>query len=172
MDDTLKTKINELANTVLRCYEISTPIKDIAEEIKKLGGTLKGDWTLGIYDYGKIEKQDDSFAIIIPANLPNSLKNFAVAHELGHLFLYMGYKIDKELWSSYGNGIHSPRYNSELEFQTNEFAGAFLMPEEIYVKIMRENTDKKEVNISKIAKYFNVHIDHASFRGKSLGYLQ
>lgn len=172
MDNILKNKINELANTVLKCYEISTPITDISKEIEKLGGTLKGDWTLGIYDYGKIEKQDNSFAIIIPANLPNSLKNFTVAHGLGHLFLYMGYKIDKELWSSYENGIHSPRYKLELEFQANEFAGAFLMPEEMYVKIMKENTEEKQVNISKIAKYFNVHIDHASYRGKSLGYLQ
>lgn len=49
---------------------------------------------------------------------------------------------------------------------------AFLMPEETYVKIMRENADEKAVNIPKIANYFNVHINHASFRGKSLGYLQ
>lgn len=172
MTETLRTKINELANTVLRCYEISTPITDIAKEIQKLGGTIKEDYKLGIYDDGKIEKQDDSFAIITPANLSESSKNFTAAHELGHLFIHMGYKIDKELWESYRNGVYNKHDTPELEFQANEFAAAFLMPEEAYVKIMRENTNEKAVNVPKIAKYFNMAIDRASYRGKSLGYLQ
>lgn len=172
MTETLRTKINELANTVLLCYGVSTPITDIAKEIQKLGGTIKEDYKLGIYDDGKIEKQDDSFAIIIPANLSDSNKNFTVAHALGHLFLHMGYKTNEELWKSCKNGVYNKHDTPELEFQANEFATAFLMPEEQYLQIMRENTEKREINISKIAEYFNVHIDHASFRGKSLGYLQ
>ena len=172
MTETLRTKINELANTVLQCYEISTPITDIAKEIQKLGGTIKEDYKLGIYDDGKIEKQDDSFAIITPANLSESSKNFTAAHELGHLFIHMGYKIGKELWESCKNGVYNKHDTPELEFQANEFAAAFLMPEEAYVKIMRENTNEKAVNVPKIAKYFNVAIDRASYRGKSLGYLQ
>ena len=172
MTETLRTKINELANTVLLCYGISTPITDIAKEVQKLGGTIKEDYKLGIYDDGKIEKQDDSFAIIIPANLSDSNKNFTVAHALGHLFLHMGYKTNKELWESYKNGMYNKHNTPELEFQANEFAGAFLMPKEAYAKIMRENTNEKAVNMPKIANYFNVHIDHASLRGKALGYLQ
>ena len=38
MDSTLRDKINELASTVLRCYEINPPITDIAKEVEKLGG--------------------------------------------------------------------------------------------------------------------------------------
>lgn len=172
MTEALRTKINELANTVLLCYKISTPITDIFEVVKALGGTIKEDATLSIYDDGKIEKQDDSFAIIIPANVSNSSKNFTVACKLGRLFLHMGYKTNEELWKSCKNGVYNKHDTPELEFQANEFATAFLMPEEQYLQIMRENTEKREVNISKIAEYFNVHIDHASFRGKSLGYLQ
>lgn len=170
MTEALRTKINELANTVLQCCEISTPITDIAREVEKLGGTIKKDYTLGIYSDGKIEKQDDSFAIIIPDRLSNP--NFTIAHELGHLFLHMGYKTNTNLWYSHKNGIYHKHNNAELEFQANEFATALLMPEEIYVKIMRENTKGKAVNIYKIAKYFNVSIDNTSYRGKSLGYLQ
>ena len=172
MTESLRTKINELANTVLLCYRISTPITDIFRVVKELGGTIKEDAALSIYGDGKIEKQDDSFAIIIPANLSDSSKNFTVAHELGHLFLHMGYKINKELWESYKNDAYNKHDTPELEFQANEFATAFLMPEEAYVKIMRENTNEKAVNVPKIAKYFNVAIDRASYRGKSLGYLQ
>ena len=172
MTEALRTKINELANTVLLCYKISTPITDIFEVVKELGGTIKEDATLSIYDDGKIEKQDDSFAIIIPANVSNSSKNFTVACELGHLFLHMGYKTNKELWESYRNGVYNKHDTPELEFQANEFAGAFLMPEEAYAKIMRENTNGKAVNIPKVANYFNVSIDNASYRGKTLGYLQ
>lgn len=172
MTEALRTKINELANTVLLCYKISSPITDIFETVKELGGIIKEDSNLSIYGDGKIEKQDDSFAIIIPANLSDSNKNFTVAHELGHLFIHMGYKTDKELWESYKNGVYAKHDTPELEFQANEFAIAFLMPEETYVKIMKENTAEKAVNIPKIAKYFNVSIDKASYRGKSLGYLQ
>lgn len=172
MTEALRTKINELAATVLRCYEIKIPVTNIAEAVKELGGIIKEDANLSIYGNGKIEKQDDSFAIIIPANLSDSNKNFTVAHELGHLFIHMGYKTNKELWKSYKNGVYNKHDTPELEFQANEFAAAFIMPEEIYVKIMRENTNEKAVNVHTIAKYFNVSIDNASYRGKALGYLR
>ncbi len=49
MDSTLRDKINELASTVLRCYEINPPITDIAKEVEKLGGEVKEDCSLGVF---------------------------------------------------------------------------------------------------------------------------
>lgn len=172
MDSTLRDKINELASTVLRCYEITPPITDITKEVEKLGGEIKEDCSLGVFSDGKIEKQGDSFSISVPTNQSNARKNFTIAHELGHLFLHMGYKIDKELWESPENKVYNRSGNSEFELQANEFAAAFLMPKELYKKVMDENTVGNTVYIAKVAKFFNVSIDAASYRGKWLGYLQ
>ena len=172
MNSMLRDKINELASTVLRCYEITPPITDIAKEVGKLGGEIKEDCSLGVFSDGKIEKQGDSFSISVPTSQSSARKNFTIAHELGHLFLHMGYKIDKELWESPENKVYNRSGNSEFELQANEFAAAFLMPKELYKKVMDENTVGNTVYIAKVAKFFNVSIDAASYRGKWLGYLQ
>ena len=172
MNSILRDKINELASTVLRCYEITPPITDIAKEVEKLGGEVKEDCSLGVFSDGKIEKQGDSFSISVPTNQSNARKNFTIAHELGHLFLHMGYKIDRELWESTENKVYNRSGNSEFELQANEFAAAFLMPKELYKRVMDENTVGNAVYIAKVAQYFNVSIDAASYRGKWLGYLQ
>ena len=172
MNSILRDKINELASTVLRRYEITPPITDIAKEVEKLGGEIKEDCSLGVFSDGKIEKQGDSFSISVPTNQSSARKNFTIAHELGHLFLHMGYKIDKELWESPENKVYNRSGDSEFELQANEFAAAFLMPKELYKKVMDENTVGNTVYIAKVAKFFNVSIDAASYRGKWLGYLQ
>ena len=172
MNSILRDKINELASTVLRCYEITPPITDIAKEVEKLGGEIKEDCSLGVFSDGKIEKQGDSFSISVPTSQSSARKNFTIAHELGHLFLHMGYKIDKELWESPENKVYNRSGDSEFELQANEFAAAFLMPKELYKKVMDENTVGNTVYIAKVAKFFNVSIDAASYRGKWLGYLQ
>ena len=130
------------------------------------------DCSLGVFSDGKIEKQGDSFSISVPTNQSNARKNFTIAHELGHLFLHMGYKIDRELWESPENKVYNRSGNSEFELQANEFAAAFLMPKELYKRVMDENTVGNAVYIAKVAQYFNVSIDAASYRGKWLGYLQ
>ena len=84
----------------------------------------------------------------------------------------MGYKIDRELWESPENKVYNRSGNSEFELQANEFAAAFLMPKELYKRVMDENTVGNAVYIAKVAQYFNVSIDAASYRGKWLGYLQ
>ncbi len=38
------------------------------------------------------------FEIIVFEYQPPNRKSFTIAHELGHLFLHMGYIIDEERW--------------------------------------------------------------------------
>ncbi|MGP1434026.1 MAG: ImmA/IrrE family metallo-endopeptidase [Catonella sp.] len=172
MNNELRCKINELASAILHCYEIKSPITNIVEEVEKLGGKIKVDSSLGIFSDGRIEKENNSFSISIPINQTSERKNFTIAHELGHLFLHMGYKINDDLWEKSDNKVFNRKGNSEIEIQANEFAAAFLMPKEKYKEIMDENTVGNTVYIAKVAKYFNVSIDAASYRGKWLGYLQ
>ena len=97
---------------------------------------------------------------------------FDIAHELGHLFLHMGYLTNAELWERQDENIYHRLGSSEKEYQANEFAAAFLMPQKEYIKIMNKNIIGDKVNTSKIAEYFNVSVEAASNRGKFLGYLK
>lgn len=84
----------------------------------------------------------------------------------------MGYLTNKKLWESQGEHIYHRIGSSEKEYQANEFAAAFLMPKQEYIKIMNENLKGNTVNTSKIAEYFHVSVEAASNRGKFLGYLK
>lgn len=67
---------------------------------------------------------------------------------------------------------HQRLGSSEKEYQANEFAAAFLMPKNEYLKKLNEFVSGNKVNTSKIAEYFNVSVEAASNRGKFLGYLK
>ena len=99
-------------------------------------------------------------------------RRFTIAHELGHLFLHMGYLTNHELWEKQENKVYQRIGNSEKEYQANEFAAAFLMPKKEYFRVMNENLDGNKVMTSKIAEHFHVSVEAASNRGKFLGYLK
>ena len=85
----------------------------------------------------------------------------------------MGYLINDDLWNNFSDStILNREGNSEFELQANEFAAAFLMPRKLYKEIMDKYSDDNKVLIGKVAEYFNVSIDAASYRGKWLGYLK
>lgn len=177
MDNTLRKQINELAETVLDVFNISRPITDMNSVIKILGGEIREDSSLGLFSDGKVCKEKDTskgvfFYIVVPRDQSDARKNFTVAHELGHLFLHMGYKINDKLWEESDDVVFNRRGNSEIELQANEFAAAFLMPRDEYKRVMDENSRGDTVFIGKVAEYFNVSIDAASYRGKWLGYLK
>lgn len=174
MDNLLRTKINELARDILTAYEINTPIDDIESVVRKIGGRIYESSQLGFLTAGTVKKEKDSFSITIPASQANNSarRNFTVAHELGHLFLHMGYQIDEELWGKSDNVVFNRRGNSGRELEANEFAAAFLMPADEYIRVVDENSKGNKVFIKKVAEYFNVSVEAASYRGKWLGYLQ
>lgn len=181
MDNTLRKQINELAETVLDVFDIPCPITDMNNVVNILGGEIREDASLGLFSDGKVLKEKDnskesSFCIVIPSNQPDVRKNFTVAHELGHLFLHMGYKINDELWAKSDDAIFNRRGDSEIELQANEFAASFLMPKKEYKRVMYdvmyEYSKEDTVFIDKIAEYFNVSIDDALYRGKWLGYIK
>lgn len=175
MDYTLRKQINGLAESVIKVCNISTPINDIEDVVKRLGGIVIEDETLGMFSDGELRKENGElyeFSIKVPKGQQSARRNFTIAHELGHLFLHMGYMIDDELWNKSDGVVFNRRGNSESEMQANEFAAAFLMPEEEYCKIVNKNTTGNLVSISEVANYFNVSMDAASYRGKWLGCLR
>ena len=84
----------------------------------------------------------------------------------------MGYLTNEALWKLQDENTYQRSGSSEKEYQANEFAAAFLMPQEEYLKVMNDNLAGNKVDTSKIAEYFNVSVEAASNRGKFLGYLK
>lgn len=168
-----REKINKIADTIREALELIIPPYDPSDAIKKLDGKILYDVFDNDID-AFIEKREDLFVLHLNPQKPNSRERFSIAHELGHLFLHMGYLIDQDKWKSFESRFtdsilfRSDNYSS-IEYEANEFAAAFLMPKEEFIIVAEENLDENLYYIESIAKYFQVSTLAASNRGKWLG---
>ena len=174
--------IGSAAEELRRLLNITDGNFDIEEVVSRLNGKI--EYFSG-YDEGCAEdvmkgggqvqtsKQKDenaSFVIRINEDNVKMRQRFSIAYELGHLFLHMRYFSDK--WDSLPNG---EKYNWELgsysvkEEEANEFAGAFLMPEQLFIKKAIETGSESRCSLEKIAEFFNVSVSDAFYRGRNLG---
>lgn len=144
---------------------------ELIDLISKLGG--KVDFAeLSLDIDGKIEKKQDNFLITLNKNvISEERQKFTLAHELGHLFIHMGFLNDKK-WKKEKEFIDSTFYRkgySREEYEANEFAAALLMPKDEFIKKAREFSENNRCNINELADYFEVSIEAALTRGKWLG---
>lgn len=172
MDAKTRRYINDLAERVLEVYDISIPITNIEEVVAKMGGTIVEEPEFDDLCDGTIKKDgSNGFRIAISPYQSKQRKAFTIAHELGHLFLHMGFQTDHEKWSQQKETTYRRFGLSEQEFQANEFAAALLMPKDRYLEVLMEYTEETSVDIQKVAEYFHVSVAAATNRGKFLGYL-
>lgn len=160
--------INSLTEDLIRIYNIHVPINDISNVVTALGGYIEEN--KDICD-SAIRKQNDGFVIYMPFSYSEERKRFAMAQELGHLFLHMGYKISPKLWNKQRNMFYYESKYPLEEYQANDFAEALLMPKDVYKKVLDQYTVGNKVQTAKIAEYFGVSVSTAYGRGKSLGLL-
>lgn len=173
LNNEIKSLINEMAQEVIWLYDIRIPITNIDMVVERMGGRIMENPSIDGFSDGKIRKTGlGTFSIEVSPFQTEERRNFTIAHELGHLFLHMGFKNNEDKWKKQDNTPYYRNGNSEAEYQANEFAAAFLMPRPEYKKIMDKYTDGNLVNTSEVAKYFHVSIDAAANRGKWLGYLE
>lgn len=165
--------IDQMTITIRKLYNIDIPISNINQVVNKIGGTVVEDISIDGFSDGRIRKTGaNTFEIAISPFQTEERKNFTIAHELGHLFLHMGFRTNTNHWENQDNINYYRNGNSNQEYQCNEFAAAFLMPREDYKQIMEKYTTNNQVDTSEIAKYFHVSVDAAANRGKWLGYLR
>jgi len=172
MNEELRLLINNLTQDIITFYDVQIPIQNINDVVSQLGGRVEeGSIADNMID-GSIRKAGDGFVISVSPCQSEERRKFTIAHELGHLFLHMGYVISPELWDRQSNTMYYRAGDSLVEYQANEFAEAFLMPRDRYKEIMDRYTNGRSVETKKIAEYFGVSVSAASNRGKFLGYLQ
>ena len=176
MDPYVRRKINELADYVREQLGLGIPV-DVMEAVQKLGGDFeyRDDLEQGRFD-AVIQKDGDSFLIGLPFNPQYEPRHrFSIAHELGHLFIHMGYMIDLQKWEGIDEYRDSVMYRygySQEEFEANEFAAAFLMPAQEFEDVLRENYDDGFFDLEDIANYFKVSLEAARNRGRWLGFFE
>lgn len=165
--------IDNLTSQIISFYNINIPNTNIETLVRELGGTIKKvDASQLSFAEGRIQKTgDNQFTITIDQDQSAERQKFTIAHELGHLFLHMGYQIDEEKWKNQTTPFN--RFgNTEQEYEAHEFAASLLMPKDIYIREFKKNITGKTVDIAAIADYFQVSLAAASNRGKWLGLIQ
>lgn len=172
MTSTKRKQINTLAESIREELKLTSPV-NLEEAIEILNGNLKYiDSPIDNKIEAKIEKDGDSFTIQVQQKEPQTRVNFSIAHEIGHLFLHMGYLINPEMWEETGEYNDSVYYRfgySEEEYEANEFAGAFLMPRAEFLSILEDSKIESRVDIENIANHFNVSKEAVLIRGRWLG---
>lgn len=166
-----KKAINALAESLIDAMDLTFPIA-VNEIPSKLGGRLIIERFNNNELEAMIRKVEDNFEIQISPDKPSHRQRFSIAHEIGHLFLHMGFLINPKLWEEVGDYRDSVFYrlgHNVEEKEANEFAGALLMPEEKFKKITRENLQNSYYNVQKIAEYFDVSEEAVRVRGSMLG---
>lgn len=162
--------IEQFTMDLRKALDVKTPIepKDI---VRLLGGKIKMLEPDNDKE-AKIEKSGDSFEIYIGDKTPSNREKFSIAHEIGHLFLHMGYLIDKDKWEKVGNYKDSVMYRygySVEEKEANQFAGALLMPIDEFFAVAESCLDNDSYTLKPIADHFKVSVDAVRMRGRYLG---
>lgn len=165
MTENRRGAINHYAQELLKVLEVKIPI-DIDEVTTKLGGKINRviDISEGAMKDGRLKVDGETFEITLNTyeNTEERLR-FSFAHELGHLFLHMGKEgsdVKNSVYYRYGGGIE--------EEEANEFAAAFLMPEDKFKEIAEKEKEDECYLIYPIAEYFRVSKEAVIVRGKKL----
>ena len=151
---------------------LSYPENNLLEIANQLGAKVE-DATLPDFNGKKVkgyikwftEAEKDanpgySARILLNTNQSATVKNFTLAHEIGHFLLHQGeesYRIDLQDYSHEGDP-----HNQETE--ANFFAGTLLMPKDKFFIALRESK-----NLDQVAKAFGVSKPAVEARLKWLG---
>jgi Zn-dependent peptidase ImmA (M78 family) len=171
--------INNVADLVRSALKLTCPYNP-EQAVERLKGNIKQTINNMAIDASIKNHGSDSFIIDLNKHKPFLREKFTIAHELGHLFLHMGFLINKKLWDSisddgFQDSVYyrmSSSYTQE-ESEANEFAAVFLMPKSEFKEQVYSNLSKNDtIDIPKIASYFDVSGSAALTRARWLGYVR
>jgi Zn-dependent peptidase ImmA (M78 family) len=166
-----KREIAVLAEIIRDGLELSTPI-NVEDAVKRLGGKLVEKESMEAGMEAMVRRDGERFEIIIQKNKPAVRKRFSVAHELGHLFLHMGYLVNPDLWSNtdeYRDSVYYRFGHGIEEEEANEFAANFLMPENEFQEVAGKHIRDGYCSVEGVASHFRTSKDAALIRGRSIG---
>lgn len=169
-----RDEIAELAETLRESLNLSSPV-NVVGAVEMLGGEILEDESLD--DEGVealVRKHTDAFQIVLQKRKPPLRKRFSIAHEIGHLFLHMGYLLDPDLWigaDEYRDSVYYRYGHGIEEDEANEFAACLLMPEKEFRSLLAKHRNQMAEATDALADHFQVSKDAICTRGKRLGLL-
>ena len=167
-------KIEELSEYVSDKYDVKVPITNIEKLVERIGGNIVYENLK--YDHNHIIKTgNESFIIKInnfyfpkDGKISDKVLKGIIANELGHLFLYVGYKVNDKLWKTMPIAEnHVLDYNQNVDAQV--FGNSLLMPRNEYEKVINKYAKNNVINTEIIADYFQVTLGNAIERGRTIG---
>ncbi|MEO5369323.1 MAG: ImmA/IrrE family metallo-endopeptidase [Magnetococcus sp. DMHC-1] len=172
MDPNKRRLIGQLADQVRNELKLGVPT-DVRSAVNVLGGKIQEmAFDDMAYEAAVRKINDRNFEIRLRDGVGVQRERFSVAHELGHLFIHMGFQTDEQKWNGIqvGESSERTRYGvSESEYEANEFAAALLMPEDSFRQAVDELAIDNKIDMSKVAERFGVSIAAARLRGQWLG---
>lgn len=186
--DSMLSAITSQVKKIWNTYDLQ-PNFDIYDLVKKLGGTIEPDEEERLNDYEEaeiIESLDNrSFKILynyrmiceeeasIEKHLENPRVRYAIAHEIGHLFLHMlKPEGDNNIWFIKGDYKRNIKDSSLIEWEAETFATEFLMPERVF-RIYHERFElicgsNFDDIVAKLAGVFGTPYNEIIKRGRQL----
>lgn len=173
--DTMKEIINKQADLLYTTLKLD-PGFCIRDIIMRLGGQIEicENGELGEGVEARIVPIDNNSSFKISykkQGIDESYIRFAIAHELGHLFLHMAHKDKQGNYKIDGDYNRKTQNISILEWEAEEFAAAFLMPEKVFRMKVEEAEENCQIEdkFQWLANTFRVPYKSVITRGKSLG---
>lgn len=163
-------EIHDLAGRVRAALRLPGPRLDVVAAVKMIGGQI--ETSRSPFVEACVRKKGQAFVIELSGDVNDERTRFSVAHELGHVFLHMGYMVDPATWNGVDEYRDSPMFrmgHSEEELQANEFAAGLLMPEGEFRAVAIQHLRPLGFELSGIAKAFGVSVPAARNRGRWLG---
>lgn len=175
MNQETQDYINHLGEAFVDRYQIQIPVTASALEtiVQRLGGTIEEMNNFDpVLEPTVCKTGENSFVLRIESGLPARQKRSALARELGHLILHMGYLISANTWSQQDIAYFRYFGRPEQEYQANAFAEAIFMPQHQYMRLVQRLSENNHIDPRLLAEEFDVTTAMAVQRGKTLGILQ
>jgi Zn-dependent peptidase ImmA (M78 family) len=164
-----------MASIVRVSLNLSRPY-DAEIAIKKLGGKIVRNLDNMAINASIKKEKYNKFIINLNGKDPYSMDRFIMAHTLGHLFLHMGFLVNKELWRNHKLFIDSPYYKTPVissckEKEADKFAMFFLIPIEEFIQQISNKRVLTRNNVKEIADYFTVRPIVVISMAREIGYI-
>ncbi len=166
-DREIQNLIQKMITEIHTLHDIKTPISDMRQIIKDLGGTL-----LETNNCPTVMKTDDEhFRMYIQQGLTKAECNEQIAYLLGHLYLNMGFETSQKAWDEIP--INIPQTVTR-QFILNRFMTAFLMPERQFLDHLYVTWGLfgRKLNLVPTGKHFHVSYSSVLQRADELGVLE
>lgn len=150
----------QLSENFKRFTASNSDALNVHELVNALGGKVVTAPD-SLVEESMVINNDADFTIYIPPFTSLKRDRFTIAHELGHYFLHYLIAEPGEKRKVFNRGIAKDGPDEGL---ANRFAGALLMPSNLYEKIYLECSGDFEI----ISDYFNVSIPAARVRQEIL----